>query len=355
MMDALKKWKSLFLRFAKREPLYVALMIFIAAANLFMMLPGRSVEAEKAMGGGPAAARELAQRKEKIGEAIAGDPDTAAAAMTVTVASALFIFMGILLDFAILTKKKGPAGFIDRTRALPDPRWDIADVIKVLILFFFFGYVMAIIGGTFLPYIPKEEEGIRMASIVNATLMDIIAIAFVFYFTMKRRRHRIADLGLVGRRFFKNVAYGFLGYAAIAPVLFFTLIITGLLLELFNHQPSPQPVFTLFLKEKGGAMLIYLSLFVAVMGPLMEEIFFRGFLYPAVKKKAGIAGAMVITGLIFSFLHAHLVGFLPIMILGIFLAYLYEMTGSLIPSITVHVAHNLIMVAFMFIIKRAGG
>ena len=83
----------------------------------------------------------------------------------------------------------------------------------------------------------------------------------------------------------------------------------------------------------------------------MEEIFFRGFLYTAIKKETNTGQAIFISALLFSFLHAHLVGFLPILILGMFLAYLYEKTGSLVPSITVHVIHNLIMVVFIFLIK----
>jgi membrane protease YdiL (CAAX protease family) len=42
---------------------------------------------------------------------------------------------------------------------------------------------------------------------------------------------------------------------------------------------------------------------------------------------------------------------MPIMALGVLLAYLYEKTGSIIPSITVHVIHNVGTVFMVFIAK----
>jgi membrane protease YdiL (CAAX protease family) len=39
------------------------------------------------------------------------------------------------------------------------------------------------------------------------------------------------------------------------------------------------------------------------------------------------------------------------MILGILLAYLYEKTGSLVPSITVHITHNLASLFMVFLVK----
>jgi membrane protease YdiL (CAAX protease family) len=43
------------------------------------------------------------------------------------------------------------------------------------------------------------------------------------------------------------------------------------------------------------------------------------------------------------------------MILGLLLTYLYERTGTLVSSITVHIIHNLSMVFLVFLVKQAGG
>jgi membrane protease YdiL (CAAX protease family) len=62
--------------------------------------------------------------------------------------------------------------------------------------------------------------------------------------------------------------------------------------------------------------------------------------------------AMALSALFFSFLHTNVIGFVPILMLGIFLAYLREKTGSLIPSITVHVIHNTALASVMFLVRE---
>jgi uncharacterized protein len=51
---------------------------------------------------------------------------------------------------------------------------------------------------------------------------------------------------------------------------------------------------------------------------------------------------MIISTLFFTALHFTLDQFIPIFILGVFLAWLYEYTGSLYPGIFLHIANNAI-------------
>jgi membrane protease YdiL (CAAX protease family) len=141
-------------------------------------------------------------------------------------------------------------------------------------------------------------------------------------------------------------------YVLILPALAVILLLSVWLLDILKYVPPPQPVFEIFMKEERGKVLFFLTIFVSVFGPIVEEIFFRGFLYGAVKKRIGIIAAAFLTGAIFSLLHTNITGFLPIMTLGVVLAYLYETTGSLIASMTVHVIHNSIILMFVFFIKQ---
>ena len=97
--------------------------------------------------------------------------------------------------------------------------------------------------------------------------------------------------------------------------------------------------------------MIFLAIFVLLLGPIIEEVFFRGFMYSAIRKRTGIMAAAFLSGAIFSLLHTNIVGFFPIMTLGILLAYLYETTGSLVASIAVHMVHNSIILTLVFFIK----
>ena len=99
---------------------------------------------------------------------------------------------------------------------------------------------------------------------------------------------------------------------------------------------------------------LFVLIFAALGAPITEELFFRGFMYNACRKYVGIFWATLISAAAFAGLHAHAVGFFPIMVLGILLAYLYEKTGTLVSSITVHMIHNLGMVGMVFLVKRLG-
>jgi membrane protease YdiL (CAAX protease family) len=100
----------------------------------------------------------------------------------------------------------------------------------------------------------------------------------------------------------------------------------------------------MYLRKGAEPYLIYLTLFVAVLGPVFEEIFFRGFAYPPFRQRFGVRWAMVGVSAIFALFHMNAILFIPIFLLGVFLVTLYEKTGSLVPSITAHICHNLIMV-----------
>src|SRR5207245_2602655 len=79
---------------------------------------------------------------------------------------------------------------------------------------------------------------------------------------------------------------------------------------------------------------------VAVAAPLGEELFFRGFALPALKRSWGGAAAAVVRGAMFSVLHLNKVGFVGLWEIGILLALLRLWSGSLWPSILCHALNN---------------
>jgi hypothetical protein len=108
-------------------------------------------------------------------------------------------------------------------------------------------------------------------------------------------------------------------------------------------------------KEKSLPSIMYMCVFVSFLGPIMEEIFFRGFIYGALKTKIGIFGGILTSAVFFAYVHANLASFMPILCLGLLLAYIYEKTGSLVSSITAHMIHNSIMLVLLLFLKSVGG
>jgi len=81
------------------------------------------------------------------------------------------------------------------------------------------------------------------------------------------------------------------------------------------------------------------------IAPVAEELLFRGILYPAIKQ-AGFPGvALWGTSLLFAAIHVNLGIFVPLLLLALVLAQLYERTGNLLAPITAHALFN----AFNFV------
>jgi membrane protease YdiL (CAAX protease family) len=129
------------------------------------------------------------------------------------------------------------------------------------------------------------------------------------------------------------------------------MYLTTVLFKVFDIPIEPQPILVILREEDHIPSLIYMGFFTALLGPFLEEIFFRGFVYGLFKRKLGIFWGVILSAMFFAYIHANIASFFPIFCLGIVLAYLYEKTGSLIPSIAVHIIHNSLSLFFLLFIK----
>lgn len=83
----------------------------------------------------------------------------------------------------------------------------------------------------------------------------------------------------------------------------------------------------------------------AVISPIYEEIFYRGFLYRWLRTRTGFTGAILISSLIFTIVHIPAYNAMPVNFFsGIIFALAYERTGSIWPSVIIHGLTNGIMV-----------
>lgn len=352
------------LDFFRRERLYILLLVFVS-----LVLYAASMPAPKRQPAKPAAvAAATVQAASAPAERPAPDDvfmkredlealfrDNPALAVTLNLATLLILAalcIGLLIDTLLVAMAAGRKSPQIRTYAPDGPaRWGMRDVARVVILFLFFGCMLVLIESFLAFSFPAvKNDNVRMMA--NAAILDALAVIFIVYFSVGHYHERLAALGISFRNFWKNVFYGAVGYLAAVPVLMAVVVITAVVAGALHYVPEKQAVVQLFMKEEDTQLLFFTSLFAALAGPVVEEIFFRGFLYNALKKRAGITGAMLLTSFAFAALHAHPVGFLPIMIIGMVLAYLYEKTGTLVAPVAAHMIHNVSMVGFVFLIRQ---
>jgi hypothetical protein len=85
---------------------------------------------------------------------------------------------------------------------------------------------------------------------------------------------------------------------------------------------------------------VWFFLVGAVLAPLVEEIFFRGFLFQGLRTRYGWVSGMLISSAIFAVAHLDPASLIPTFILGSLLAYLYHRSNSVWPGVILHMAVN---------------
>jgi len=78
----------------------------------------------------------------------------------------------------------------------------------------------------------------------------------------------------------------------------------------------------------------------AIFAPLVEEVFFRGFLFQGFRQRYGWVTAMLLSAAIFAIAHLDLVVLIPTFILGCLLAYVFHRSNSIWPGVILHVLVN---------------
>lgn len=87
---------------------------------------------------------------------------------------------------------------------------------------------------------------------------------------------------------------------------------------------------------------------VTVLGPLAEELVFRGLIFRLARRAWGPLAGAIISALIFGLAHGEPWFLFGLIGLGLLLAFVYELTGSLTACVVLHAVHNGISMALMF-------
>jgi len=266
----------------------------------------------------------------------------------------IFVFgAGFMLDLAFVFNPKLRQRFLQRASSIT-LEWPLILFFKVVVLW------IVISLGISLLFALLTRAGLmplnfNAFAVLHTTVMDFLCVALILY-VIKGHKGTWRDLGfsLTLRQTFKEIGAGLFGYIAVLPIFFLVLLVLIFLANLFNYEPAPHPLVGIFLEEeKSNPVLVMYSVILAsVIGPFIEEIFFRGFCYPILKHKWGIKWAMLLSSLFFALIHQNQFAFLPIFILGLSLAWLYEKRSNLVAPIALHLIHNSFFLAYFFAAKK---
>ena len=79
---------------------------------------------------------------------------------------------------------------------------------------------------------------------------------------------------------------------------------------------------------------------VGIIGPICEELIYRGLIYRRIRDYLGVYWAAVLSGVLFGISHGNLTQGVFTALFGIVLALIYEHYGSMKANITAHITNN---------------
>ena len=109
-----------------------------------------------------------------------------------------------------------------------------------------------------------------------------------------------------------------------------------------RHWPPAQQAdeFVRLFRLSSRPEQVGIALGVVILGPLLEEVIFRGALYRPLRKTSAPWLTVVVTAALFAAVHIDPRRMVPIFLVGLMLGYLRAASGSLLPAVLLHIGFN---------------
>jgi len=246
----------------------------------------------------------------------------------------------------------------EKQKTLLRGHWKISDVVAIILLGQFVSQLVSMFifvwnnspNGEIFPESTEDIlDMLKPSTIWLAQLFGSnVILALSLYCVNGRYNWDLKDVGI---KFSKPIRYlliavGLAIFFLIVQQIFVNLglkigkiIGTSQIKELFEKEAEIQQKG--FPENITDAIFPLLFFTAVILVPVSEEILFRGMAYTVLKKKFGVNRGILLSALLFSLLHQMVFYFVPIFLMGIVFAYVYEKTKSLLPSILSHALINL--------------
>jgi membrane protease YdiL (CAAX protease family) len=224
-------------------------------------------------------------------------------------------------------------------KADENPLWNGWDVLQIGALGLLFTLIVVpfiVVSLTHFLIVPHQSWADIARKPVIALLSEFLAYLLVLLLMI------LTISGKYHASFGQAIRWNWPGSRGFAPLLIGCFMLGFDALGRFLPMPKTTP-FDQFFERPMDAYLV--AAFAITFGPLMEEFFFRGFLYPVLARRIGTAWGIFITGVLFGLIHLPQYGYswaagLIVCLVGIVLTTVRAVTKSVGCSFLAHVGYN---------------
>jgi membrane protease YdiL (CAAX protease family) len=229
------------------------------------------------------------------------------------------------------------------------PAWSWWDALAVLGFTLFAVFAFSMIALFIARHIPELRRmpladlatDARIVVGAQATAYPLV-LAFIFLLVRSRTHQRFGDA----------IRWS---WPAVTAVGFFAGgTVLAIVVESLSHfLPIPKSLpMDKYFHDASGAYL--LAAFGITLAPLLEELFFRGLLYPLLRRTFSLTVAVVLTAAAFAAIHGAQLGYawgpiLSIFVVGVVLTVIRARTNSVAASFLTHCGYNFALFAALWV------
>jgi len=212
--------------------------------------------------------------------------------------------------------------------------WDVLLIAALTLATIFLIQLILILVG--LRFVYRHENWVDVAQKpVLALLSELLAYGVVAVYMI------LLVEGKYHTRFWAAIRWNWPGLAGLSLVGVGVLMLGLDFLGRFLPMPKTTPFDQFFDRPLDAYLTVA---FAITLGPLMEELFFRGFLYPVVARRLGAFWGILLTALPFGLMHylqyRSWSAVLIIILVGVVLTTVRALTKSVASSFLAHVGYN---------------
>jgi len=254
-----------------------------------------------------------------------------------------------------------------------NPPWTPKQVFLTLLITFVLFSLFGILLGFYLRYLRFLGliGEIPRTFFVNTVWGDLLMLSYLcllvflgYFLILKKIKGSKIKFFIDFSKIKKDLKYAFGVYilsflGAILLGIFIILSITVIATLIHKDPQKAIEAYSQGMDVERAQVIAHLGvikiLMLIFMAPVVEEIFFRGCLYGALRKKHGVFFSIMISSIFFALMHGYLFNFLYILFMGIMGAWIYEKRKSLTAPIFFHFLWNGMVLLVTISTMQKGG
>ena len=184
---------------------------------------------------------------------------------------------------------------------------------------------------------------VKLLTLLISTL-SFHGVALLLTYQMLREEHLSWEdaFGFMSPRLGHALLLALVVAMAVVPIAWSLGQLSAKLMSSFHVQPTVQAPVEMLQAAVTVPMKLLIGFLAIFVAPIVEEIVFRGLIYPTLKQNGLPRLAFWGTSLLFAVIHNNLAILLPLTFLAVVLTLLYETTDNLLAPILTHSVFNFV-------------